>query len=187
MCVYCGSSKGARPIYRETAYLLGKEIATRGLGLVYGGAQIGVMGAAAEGAREQRGEVIGVIPQTLMIKEVAHTGLSDLRVVPTMHERKALMAELSDGFIALPGGCGTFEELFEVITWAQLGIHGKPCALMNIEGYYDPLIALLDRGVEERFIRPEHRSLLMVHANIGTMLDAMEAYSAVATEKWVDI
>ncbi len=187
ICVYCGSSKGARPIYRETAAELGKELAKRGIGLVYGGAQIGVMGAVAEGARSAGGDVIGVIPETLMIKEVAHTGLSDLRVVPTMHDRKAMMAELADGFVALPGGCGTFEELFEVITWAQLGIHGKPCAILNIEGYFAPLIAMLDQGVRERFIRPDHRALLLVHTTIPEMLEAMESYRSTPTEKWVDI
>jgi len=186
VCVFCGSSPGADPLYMQVAREVGVLLAERGLGLVYGGAQVGLMGAVADGALSVGGEVIGIIPQSLVRKEVAHNGLGDLRIVGSMHERKAQMADLSDGFLALPGGCGTFEEFFEVVTWAQIGIHRKPCALLNIAGYYDPLLALLHHAVEERFVRPEHLNLVLADTNPALLLDAMEAYVSPLIDKWMD-
>jgi uncharacterized protein (TIGR00730 family) len=162
VCVFCGSSAGSRPAYAEAAWRVGTTLAHHGLGLVYGGGQVGLMGVLADAALAAGGRVIGVIPEPLATKELAHTGLTELRVVRTMHERKALMAELSAGFLALPGGVGTFEEFFEIVTWAVLGLHRKPVGLLNVEGYYDPLRALLDHAVAERFVRPEHRALVVV-------------------------
>ena len=162
LCVFCGSSPGRNPAYLAAAAELGTVLAKRRIGLVYGGASIGLMGAVADAARAAGGEVIGVIPRALVELEVAHTGLADLRVVASMHERKALMAELSDGFIALPGGIGTLEELFEVWTWGQLGSHRKPCALLNVAGFYDRLLGFLDFVADEAFLRPVHREMLLV-------------------------
>lgn len=162
VCVYCGSSPGARPEYLDAATELGRLLACEGMRLVYGGACVGVMGRVADAVLEGGGQVIGVIPQGLMERDLAHQGLTQLHVVATMHERKAMMAELSDAFIALPGGIGTFEELFEILTWAQLGIHHKPCGLLNVAGYYDQLLAFLDHSVREGFLASEHRSLLQV-------------------------
>lgn len=186
VCVFCGSSPGADPLYMRAAREVGVLLAERGLGLVYGGAQVGLMGAVADGALSAGGRVIGVIPQSLVRKEVAHMGLGDLRVVGSMHERKALMADLSDGFLALPGGCGTFEEFFEVVTWAQIGIHRKPCALLNIAGYYDPLLALIHHAVAERFVRPEHLGLVLVDTDSKLLLDAMSRYVSPVVDKWMD-
>lgn len=160
VCVYCGSSPGQRPVYVERAVEVGRTLAGHGIGLVYGGASVGTMGAMANAALEAGGEVIGVIPRSLVDREVAHPSLSELHVVDGMHERKAKMTALSDGFLALPGGHGTLDELFEALTWAQLGIHEQPIAIWNIEGYWDPLLAMLDRAVEEGFLRPRHRALL---------------------------
>src|SRR3712207_1163783 len=156
VCVYCGSSPGARPEYRAAARDLGTHLAQSGIGVVYGGGKVGLMGAVADAARDAGGEVIGVIPRALWEREVGHRGLDDLRVVASMHERKALMADLSDAFVALPGGVGTLEELVEAMTWTQLGIHDKPCGLLDAGGYYRHLVAFLDHAVEERFLRPEH-------------------------------
>ena len=158
VCVFCGSSSGARPEYIRAARHLGRVLACRNLGLVYGGASVGIMGEIANAVLEEGGEVTGVIPRMLMEKEVAHTGVSDLRIVGSMHERKALMAELADGFIALPGGLGTFEEFFEVLTWEQLGMHQKPCGLLNVGQYYSKLVDFLDYAVFQQFIKAEHRS-----------------------------
>ena len=169
-------------VAREVGVLL----AQRGFGLVYGGAQVGLMGAVADGALAAGGEVIGIIPDSLVRKEVAHTGLGDLRVVGSMHERKAQMADLSDGFLALPGGCGTFEEFFEVVTWAQIGIHRKPCALLNVAGYYDPLLALLNHAVAERFVRPAHLGLVLADTDPVRLLDSMETYVSPIVDKWMD-
>ncbi|HLK59830.1 MAG TPA: TIGR00730 family Rossman fold protein [Chthonomonadaceae bacterium] len=186
ICVFCGSSPGARAIYNETAREVGALLARREIGLVYGGAQVGVMGAVANGVLQAGGEVIGIIPRSLVRKEVAHPGLEDLRIVGSMHERKAQMADLADGFLALPGGCGTFEELFEILTWAQIGIHCKPIGLLNVADYYAPLLALLDHAVAERFIRPEHRGLLLADTDPERLLDAMERYEPLFAEKWMD-
>jgi uncharacterized protein (TIGR00730 family) len=186
ICVFSGSSPGARPEYREAAVDLGSTLARSGLGLVYGGAKVGLMGALADAALAAGGHVVGVIPQVLVQKEVAHAGLTDLRVVSSMHERKGLMAELSDGFIALPGGMGTLEELAEVLTWAQLGMHRKPCGLLNVAGYYDGLAAFLDHAVSERFILPAHRTMLLVATTAKDLLESFASYRAPVVEKWID-
>lgn len=174
VCVYCGSSPGARPAYLEAATSLGSHLARDGKRLVYGGACVGVMGRVADAVLEAGGEVVGVIPQGLMERDLAHQGLTQLHVVATMHERKAMMAELSDAFMALPGGIGTFEELFEILTWAQLGIHQKPCGLLNVAGYYDQLLAFLDHSVREGFLAPKHRSLLQVESDPEALLMRLE-------------
>lgn len=185
-CVFCGSSPGARPEYTTAARDLGVALADRGIELVYGGAHVGLMGVVADAARQAGGHVIGVIPRDLAEFDVAHKELPDLRVVGTMHERKSLMADLSDGFIALPGGLGTFEELFEALTWTQLGLQSKPCGVLNVGGYFDPLIALLDRAVEERFLKPVHRAILQVSKNPDDLLDAIAAAGSPRTQKWMD-
>jgi len=186
LCVFSGSSPGRAPAYAAAARELGDALARAGIGIVYGGASVGLMGELADAAQTAGGEVIGVMPQSLMDKEIGHPGLSDLRVVGSMHERKALMAELSDGFVALPGGAGTLEELFEVWTWAQLGHHRKPCALYNVEGYYDGLVAFLDHTVAERFVKPVHRDMLIVERDLGELLRAIESYEAPVVDKWID-
>jgi uncharacterized protein (TIGR00730 family) len=185
VCVFCGSSPGARPEYLAAAKTLGSLLAAEGIGLVYGGAQVGLMGAVADAALARGGEVIGVIPKHLVSKEVAHHGLPDLRVVNSMHERKSLMAELSDGFIALPGGFGTFEEFCEVLTWSQLGLHQKPTGLINVSGYYDPLLALFDAGLREQFIRPQHRSLVLSATDPQSLLTLMRNYQPLDLPKWL--
>jgi uncharacterized protein (TIGR00730 family) len=174
VCVFTGSRRGTRPEYAQAAKELGKELIARGYGLVYGGGNVGLMSVVADTVLELGGHVTGVIPNSLVSKEVAHLGLSDLRVVNSMHERKALMAELADGFIAMPGGIGTMEEFFEVLSWAQLGIHAKPCGLFNVTGYYDPLIQFLDHAVSEDFIKPKHRALMIVEGDPGKLLDRFE-------------
>ena len=184
-CVFLGSSPGASPAYIETARALGRAMARRGVGLVYGGASVGCMAAVAEAALSEGGEVVGVMPQALVDKEVAHTELSEMRVVDSMHERKALMAELSDGFIALPGGLGTLEELFEVLTWAQLGFHRKPCALLDGNGYFNHLEAFLDHAVEQGFIKPVHRGILITASEPEALLNALAAYTPAFTPKWI--
>ena len=178
ICVFTGSRHGVRPEYTELAKQLGRELVARDFGLVYGGGNVGLMAVIANAVLESNGHVTGVIPNSLVSREVAHFGLSDLRVVDSMHERKALMAELSDGFIAMPGGIGTMEEFFEVLSWAQLGIHEKPCALLNICGYYDALIRFLDQAVAADFIKPKHRALLMVEGEPAKLLDRFEAIIA---------
>ncbi|SCY23858.1 TIGR00730 family Rossman fold protein [Microvirga guangxiensis] len=185
LCVFCGSSAGQDPVYIETARLLGEALAANDIELVYGGASVGLMGAVADAALAKGGHVIGVMPQALVDKEIAHAGLSDLRVVGSMHERKAMMAELSDGFIALPGGLGTFEELFEVWTWAQLGYHKKPCALLNVAGFYDKLAGFLDDVVERGFVKPIHRAMLIVKDEPAALIDAIRAYEPPKVEKWI--
>jgi uncharacterized protein (TIGR00730 family) len=174
ICVFTGSRHGSRPAYAEAAKRLGQSLVERGYGLVYGGGNVGLMNVVANTVLELGGHVMGVIPDRLVGKEVAHQGLSDLRVVSSMHERKALMAELSDGFIAMPGGIGTMEEFFEVLSWAQLGIHAKPCGLLNVNGYYDPLIQFVDHAVSEDFIKPKHRALMIVEGEAGKLLDHFE-------------
>jgi uncharacterized protein (TIGR00730 family) len=187
VCVYCGSSPGRDPAYGEAAVALVRTLAERGLGVVYGGAHVGLMGVVADTALAAGAEVIGVIPQALVDKEIAHTGLDDLRVVGSMHERKAMMAELADAFVALPGGLGTLEELFEVATWSQLGLHVKPCGLLNVRGYYDGLTAMLDHAVSERFLRPENRAIMLVESAPADMVDALAAWRPPArVEKWID-
>ena len=178
VCVFCGSSPGARPAYIQAARHMGQTLARRGLTLVYGGARVGTMGQLAQAALDAGGHVIGVIPRTLVDMEVAHTGLPDLRIVGSMHERKALMADLADAFIALPGGLGTIDEFFEVLCWSQLGLHAKPCGLLNVEGYYDRLTAFLDHSVEEQFVRATHRRFVLVEQDAETLLDAFAAYRA---------
>ena len=185
ICVYCGSSPGRLPEYRETARSLGYELAARGLGLVYGGASVGVMGAVADAVLERGGEVIGVIPRALARKEVAHDGLAELIVAGSMHERKARMAELSDGFIALPGGWGTLEEIFEMLTWAQLGFHRKPCGILNVAAYYDGLVSFLERAIEERFVREEFRPLMLVEEEPSQLLDRFREFKAPRVRKWL--
>jgi len=185
LCVFCGSSSGRDPVYMETARLLGETLARNGIELVYGGASVGLMGAVANAVLAEGGRVTGVMPQALVDKEIAHAGLSDLRVVGSMHERKALMAELSDGFIALPGGLGTFEELFEVWTWAQLGYHKKPCALLNVAGFYDRLADFLDNVVERGFVKPVHRAMLIVKDEPSALVDAIRSYEPPKVEKWI--
>jgi uncharacterized protein (TIGR00730 family) len=185
LCVFCGSSTGDAPAYAAAARALGTTLARRGIGLVYGGASVGLMGAVADAALEAGGDVIGVMPEALAKKELAHAGLTELRIVGSMHERKALMAELSAGFIALPGGLGTLEELFEVWTWAQLGYHAKPCALLNVAGFYDPLIAFLDGVVAHRFLKPAHRDMLVVAEDSDALLDRLAAYRPPDVGKWI--
>ena len=187
ICVFCGSNGGADPAYLDAAEAVGRGLAQRGVRVVYGGATVGMMGALAEAVRGAGGEVIGVIPQSIFDREIGHTGLDDLRVVGSMHERKALMAELSDAFIALPGGIGTLEELFEVYTWAQLGIHSKPLGLIDVAGYYQPLVAFLDHAVQERFLRPETRSLLAVGESLDDLLAQLETWEPVTVHKWIDL
>jgi uncharacterized protein (TIGR00730 family) len=186
VCVFCGSSPGANPAYGQAAAALGQEMARRNLRLVYGGGNVGLMGVVADAALATGGEVVGVIPRTLVVREVAHQGLTELIVVESMHDRKAKMADLADAFLALPGGYGTFEEFCELLTWTQLGIQAKPCGLLNVEGYYDPLLALFDRATEERFVKPENRALLLTDTSVGRLLDALAAWVPVATDKWLD-
>jgi len=186
VCVFAGSSPGARPEYTDAARALGKSLAVRGLGLVYGGGGTGLMGAVADGILAEGGRAIGVIPAPLVERELAHADLSELRVVSTMHERKAMMEDLSDGFIALPGGLGTLDELMEIWTWAQLGIHAKPCGLLNVCGYYDALLDFLDRVVAEEFVEPKHLRMAIVEGDIERLLDRLEAYEPPQVRKWVE-
>ncbi len=185
LCTYCGASSGRKPEYLAAANTLGKTLADRGIGLVYGGGNIGMMGAIADAAVRNGGEAIGIIPHDLLKKETPYEGLSDLVLVDSMHERKAMMAKFSDGFAALPGGLGTLEELFEVWTWAQLGFHRKPCALLNVEGYFDPLITFLDGMVSEGFVKKQHRSMLIVEEDVDNLIDKLEAYVPPEVPKWL--
>jgi uncharacterized protein (TIGR00730 family) len=187
ICVYCGSSPGDRPVYAEQARELGRRLAARGLGLVYGGGHVGLMGTIADATLAAGGEVIGIIPQRLVDAELAHRGLTSLEIVDSMHARKARMAELSDAFIALPGGFGTLDELFEILTWAQLGLHGKPCGLVEVENYFAPLVAWADGAVAAGFVRPAHRDLLMIDTDQERLLERLAAHEPVAISKWVDL
>jgi hypothetical protein len=186
VCVFCGSSPGAHPAYVEAARALGGLLAASGRRLVYGGGRVGLMGAVADAALAGGGQVVGVIPQALVAREVAHEGLTELRVVRSMHERKATMAELSDGFVVLPGGLGTLEELFEVWTWGQLGLHAKPYGLLDVAGFYAPLLAFLDHQVDQRFVRAEHRALLHVDADAARLLERMATHEVPALPRWID-
>jgi uncharacterized protein (TIGR00730 family) len=184
--VFCGSSIGTQPAYRESAEALGAVLAKRGIGLVYGGGNVGLMGVIADAVMARGGHVIGVIPQSLADREVAHTGITDLRVVDSMHTRKAMMAELADAFIAMPGGVGTFEEFFEVVTWAQLGLHRKPCGLLNVSGFYSPLAAFIDQAVTEGFINPVHRAAIVVDSDPVRLLDTLGTIKLPDVPKWID-
>jgi uncharacterized protein (TIGR00730 family) len=186
ICVYCGSSSGARQAYTDAAQALGKSLVRRGLGLVYGGSDVGLMGTLADTVLSQGGEVIGVIPEPLVAKEVAHRGLTDLRIVHSMHERKALMAELADAFIAMPGGFGTLEEFSEIVTWIQLGLHRKPCGLLNVEGYYDGLLAFLNHAVAEGFIHADYRAVVLTDAVPEALVEKILSTSAPHLRKWID-
>ncbi len=185
VCVFAGSSVGVRPEYRRGAADLGRALAERRIGLVYGGARVGLMGVVADAVLAAGQEAIGVIPSALVSKEVAHTGLTDLRVVGSMHERKALMADLADGFIALPGGWGTLDEMFEALTWAQLGIHQKPCGFLNVRGYFDRLLTFMDDLMAEGFVRRENASLVLAADSAPALLDQMAAYRPRRTSKWI--
>lgn len=186
ICVFCGASTGTHPAYRDAAVALGQAIARRGLTLVYGGSSVGLMGAVADAAMAAGGEVIGVMPQSLIDAEIGHKGLPRLEVVDGMHARKARMAELSDAFIALPGGLGTLEELFEVWIWGQLGYHAKPLGLLDVNGFYEKLGGFLDHIVEEGFVRPQHRAMLLLGKQPADLLDAMEEFVPPVLPKWVD-
>ncbi|WP_242335865.1 MULTISPECIES: TIGR00730 family Rossman fold protein [Anaeromyxobacter] len=186
ICVFCGSSPGINGSYVAMAQEVGRALARRGLGLVYGGGSVGLMGAVASAALEAGGEVDGVIPRALLARELGHGGLTRQHVVGSMHERKAKMAELSDAFLALPGGMGTLEELSEILTWAQLGLHAKPCGLLDVAGYYRPLISYFDHAVTEGFLRSEHRRLILVGEEPGALLDAFDRFEPPRVQRWID-
>jgi uncharacterized protein (TIGR00730 family) len=187
ICVFCGASPGARPEYAQATTELARLLVADGIGVVYGGGGVGLMGVLADAVLAEGGEVIGVIPRALMDREIAHRDVTDMRVVGSMHERKALMAELADAFVALPGGLGTLEELFEVYTWAQLGLHRKPCALLNVEGYYDGVVGFLGHAVEERFVREEHREMLVIETQPCVLIERLREFEPDAVlPKWID-
>jgi uncharacterized protein (TIGR00730 family) len=186
LCVFSGSSPGAHPDYADAAVELGRALGESGIGLVYGGAHVGLMGVLADAALAAGADVVGVIPHALVEREIAHTGLTELRVVGSMHERKALMADLADGFVALPGGMGTLEELFEVYTWTQLGLHSKPLGLLDVRGYYEQLAAFLDHAVQERFLTAEHREMLVVERSAGALIEAFRRWRPPVRTKWID-
>jgi len=186
ICIFTGSSPGARPDYAAAAQAMARELVASNLELVYGGGKVGLMGVLADAVLAAGGKAIGVIPEALVQREIAHPGLTELLVVNSMHERKAMMSELSDAFVALPGGLGTLEELFEVLTWAQLGLHAKPCGLLNVAGYYDPLLKFLDRTVEERFVPAQHRGMIVTAAQPRELLDRLASHRAPIVPKWLD-
>ena len=185
LCVYCGSSSGRIDTYATAARALAQAMVERGIRLVYGGAGVGIMGVVADEVLRLGGVAVGVIPEALMRKELAHAGLTELHVTPSMHARKTLMAELADGFVALPGGIGTFEEIFEIWTWAQLGFHRKPCGLLNVASYYDALAVFLDHAMAEQFVSPEHHQMLVVESDPATLLDRFLTYTPPALPKWL--
>jgi len=185
VCIFCGSYQGTQPIYMTAARAMGMGLAQRNLGLVYGGGRVGLMGAVADGTLAGGGKVTGVIPQSLVDRELAHVGLTELHVVASMHQRKSMMAEIADAFVAMPGGFGTLDELFEIITWAQLGFHKKPIALLNVGGYFDPLLTFIAHMATEGFIKPEHRDALLVKSEVDGLLDALLAYHPPELEKWI--
>ncbi len=184
VCVYCGSSSGAKPVYNEAAQAFGRALVQADLGLVYGGGKVGLMGVIADTVMAEGGRAIGVIPELLVDKEVGHNGLTELHVVPDMHHRKKMMADLSDGFVALPGGAGTLEELFEVFTWAQLGYHHKPVGILNIDGFYDPLITLLEHTVSEGFMRQTYLDMLQIDSDPAALIGKLRRYHAPVADKW---
>ncbi len=186
ICVFCGSSLGSRPEYRVAAEELGAELVRRNIGLVYGGTSVGLMGVLADAVLKAGGEAVGVIPERLMKREVGHKGLTKLHVVRSIHERKALMADLSDAFVAMPGGYGTLEEFCEIVTWAQLGLHAKPCGVLNVLGYYSPLLAMFDHAVQERFLKIENRGLVLARNSVAELLGALEEWHPARVEKWLD-
>jgi uncharacterized protein (TIGR00730 family) len=186
ICVFCGSSPGSRPEYGDAAEEIGNELVRRNIGLVYGGGNVGLMGRVADAVLKAGGEAQGVIPENLMAREIGHKGLTKLHVVRSMHERKALMADLSNAFVALPGGFGTLEEFCEVLTWSQLGLHAKPCGILNVPGYYSPLLAMFDHAVEERFLKPENRAFVLARESPADLLQALEEWRPVLVEKWLD-
>jgi len=186
VCVYCGSNSGRQEAYSNAARELAKSLVNRNIRLVYGGGSIGLMGLLADTVVQFGGQAVGVIPEALVRKEVAHNNLTELHVTQSMHERKNLMAELSDGFIALPGGIGTLEELFEIWTWAQLGIHRKPCGLLNVEGYFNSMISFLDHAVLEQFVKQNHRSILIVEQNPEALLNRFADYKPPPIQQWVE-
>ena len=186
LCIYCGSSPGRSGSYTGAAIAMAEALVSRNIHLVYGGAGIGIMGILADNVLRLGGEAIGVIPKALAHKEVAHANLTELHITQSMHERKMLMAELADGFIAMPGGIGTLEELFEIWTWAQLGIHRKPCGLLNVDGYFDSLIAFLDQVLAEQFVKPQHHAMLLVESIPDVLLDRFNSYQAPDIKHWVD-
>jgi uncharacterized protein (TIGR00730 family) len=185
LCVFCGSSPGRSPAYAAAARSVGELLARRHIGLVYGGGNVGLMGIVADAARAAGGEVIGIIPRALVDRELAHAGLTELRVVGSMHERKQLMHDLADGFIALPGGFGTLDELFEALTWAILGVHAKPCGLLDVDGFWTPLLRLVEQQVAEQFVRPQHAGMLVHSASAEELLDRFADYRAPEVPKWV--
>jgi uncharacterized protein (TIGR00730 family) len=187
VCVYAGSNPGSHPAYTEAARALAAELAERGIGLVYGGGKVGLMGVIADTVLAAGGEAIGVMPQALIDREIGHPRLTELKVVGSMHERKAQMAELADAFIALPGGIGTLEELIEVYTWSQLGIHDKACGVLNVRGYYDGLATFLDHAVQEGFLRAQHRAVLSVAEDPAELLDALAAFEPPRVGKWLEL
>jgi len=187
ICVYCGSASGEGDRYLAAARRLGRELCSRGLDLVYGGASIGLMAETANTVMANGGSATGVMPRNLFRQEVPHDALTHMIYVDSMHERKSKMADLSDGFIAMPGGLGTVEELFEILTWAQLAIHRKPCGILNVDGYYDHLIQFLDHATEQKFIRPVHRSMIMIEEDPAYLLDRFEVYAPPTKQKWVDL
>ncbi len=184
--MFCASSPGVRPMYVQAAGHIAQLLAQREIGLVYGGGKVGLMGALADACLNHGGRVVGVMPKALVEKEIAHRGLSELHVVESMHERKARMADLADAFVALPGGYGTWEEFCEVLTWSQLGLHRKACALLNVNGYYDSLLAMADRAVEEGFLRDVHRKLLLADTDPVRLLDRLNSYTVPVIDKWID-
>ena len=185
VCVFCGSNAGTDPSYAEAARDLGEFFAREGIGLVYGGGSVGLMGVVADAVLAAGGEAIGVIPHALWAREVGHRGLTDIRIVDTMHERKAMMADLSDAFIAMPGGLGTFEEIFEIWTWAQLGLHAKPVGFLDVNGFYAPLMQFLDRAVREQFLRAEHRAIAIIERDPAVMLRRFDEWKPPRVEKWI--
>lgn len=185
LCVFCGSSLGTNTAYAETAEAMGVLLAQRNISLVYGGGNVGLMGVVANAALAAGGSVIGVIPQALADREIAHAGLTELHVVDSMHTRKAMMADLSDAFVAMPGGVGTFEEFFEAVTWTQLGLHRKPCGLLNVNAFYSPLAAFIDLAVTEGFIKPVHRAAIVVDDNPARLLDTLAAIRLPDVPKWI--
>jgi uncharacterized protein (TIGR00730 family) len=186
IAIYCGSSRGLDPIYATAAAEMAAYLAKQGIGIVYGGGNVGIMGVIADAALAAGGEVIGVIPESLLAKELGHGGVTELHVTRTMHERKQKMVDLSDAFIALPGGFGTLDELFETLTWLQLGFHGKPVGLLNVEGFFDHLLTFLDHMSTTGFLKPEHRSSLITETDPESLLQAIRAFQPYTCEKWID-